>query len=256
MLTKVGTLKGYKIQSFDGEIGKVEEFYFDDQHWTIRYLVADTGDWLTGRQVLLSPYALRVVNQEKQYITVALTNKQIESSPSLNTDKPVSQQFEDDYYAYYRWSPYWAGSHAWGVYPDIVHDREVRREAIQSTKTRDPNLRSTHDMRGHHIQATDGVIGHVDDFIMDDATWTIRYLVINTHNWWPGKQVLVSPKWIERISWEEKKVFINLSCETIKLAPEYTNETVLTRDYETRLHGYYKLQEYWADEETAREHSR
>lgn len=256
MLNKVGTLKGYKIHSLDGELGTVEEFYFDDQHWTIRYLVANTGNWLTGRQVLLSPYALRIINQEKQYINVALTNKQIESSPSLNTDKPVSQQFEDDYYAYYGWLPYWAGSHAWGVYPDIVQNREVSIEATQSTNTRDPNLRSTDDVSGHHIQASDGEIGRVDDFIMDDETWTIRYLVVNTDNWWQGKKVLISPKWIERISWDEKKVFVNLSRETIKLAPEYTNETVFTRDYEISLYQHYNLQKYWDDELAAEEHSR
>jgi len=256
MLTKVGTLKGYKLHSIDGEIGKVEEFYFDDQHWTIRYLVANTGDWLTGRQVLLSPYALRAVNQETQDITVALTKKQIESSPSLSTDRPVSRQFEDAYYAYYGWSPYWAGSYAWGTYGDIAHDRKVSRESIRNAKMWDPNLCSTHDVRGHSIQAIDGEIGHVEDFIVDDATWTIHYMVVHTHNWLPRKKVLISPKWIERVSWDEQKVFVNLSCEAIKLAPEYTDEAVLTQDYEARLHEHYNLQGYWPDKETTREHSR
>jgi hypothetical protein len=94
MLIKAKAVKGYKLQSLDGEIGKVKEFYFDDRHWTIRYLVADTGNWLTGRQVLISPYALTAVNNKAQNIAVDLTRQQIEDSPSLDSDKPVSRQFE------------------------------------------------------------------------------------------------------------------------------------------------------------------
>ena len=114
MLNKAKTLKGYKLDSLDGEIGKVKEFYFDDQHWTIRYLVADTGNWLTGRQVLISPYALVAVNKEEQHIAIDLTKKQIEDSPSLNSDKPVSRQFEEAYYGYYGWPMYWGGPYMWG----------------------------------------------------------------------------------------------------------------------------------------------
>ena len=114
MLNKVKTLTGYKLNSLDGEVGKVKEFYFDDHFWTIRYLVAETGDWLTGRQVLISPYALGFVNKEEQTITVDLTKKQIEESPSLNTDKPVSRQFEENYYGYYGWPMYWSDDYTPG----------------------------------------------------------------------------------------------------------------------------------------------
>ena len=122
MLNKAKTLKGYKLHSRDGEIGKVKEFYFDDQHWTIRYLVADTGNWLTGRQVLISPYALVTVNKEEKYIAIDLTKKQIEDSPSLDSDKPVSRQFEEAYYGYYRWPMYWDSPHMWRPYTYIVRD--------------------------------------------------------------------------------------------------------------------------------------
>ncbi len=114
MLNEAKTLTGYTLHGIDGEIGKVKEFYFDDRHWTIRYLVADTGNWLTGRQVLISPHALGSVNREEQQITVNLTKDQIEDSPSLNSDKPVSRQFEDDYHAYYGWPIYW-GDAMWGL---------------------------------------------------------------------------------------------------------------------------------------------
>jgi hypothetical protein len=120
----------------------------------------------------------------------------------------------------------------------------------------DPHLRSTRDVDGHHIQAVDGDIGHVEDFVVDDATWAIRYLIIDIHNWWPGKKILIAPKWIERISWIESKVFINLTREQIKASPEYTEESLQSRDYETRLHRHYKRQGYWVDEPLASPHSR
>jgi uncharacterized protein YrrD len=255
MLSKATTLKGYTLNSLDGEIGKVKEFYFDDRHRTIRYLVADTGNWLTGRQVLISPYALMAVSKEEQHISVDLTKEQIEDSPSLNSDKPVSRQFEEAYYGYYGWPMYWGGPYMWGVYPSIVRDRERWKESNRDEKAWDPSLRSTHDVSGHSIEAADGGIGHVEDFIIDDETWAIRYLLIDTRNWWPGKKVLVAPQWVERVSWNESTVFVNLSRETIKQSPEYTEESLLTREYETRLHQHYHRQGYWVDAPAAKVHS-
>ena len=144
----------------------------------------------------------------------------------------------------------------WGYYPYIVRDREKWRKSNQDGKAWDPHLRSTDDVSGHNIQAADGEIGHVEDFIVDDETWAIRYLIVDTRNWWPGKKVLISPKWIERVSWSESKVFVNLTRETIKQSPEYSEESLLTRDYETGLHRHYNRQGYWVDEPAAKEHSR
>jgi hypothetical protein len=248
MLIKAKTLEGFKMDSLDGEIGKVKEFYFDDRYWTIRYLVADTGNWLTGRQVLISPYALGDVNREGQDIAIDLTKKQIEDSPSLDSDKPVSHQFEQAYYGHYGWPTYWDGSYAWGDYPYIERDREKWKTSTRVKKTWELHLRSTYSVSGHHIRALDGEIGHVQDFIIDDETWAIRYLIVDTHNWWPGKKVLVSPQWIERVSWGERKVFVNLNRETIKESPEYTEESLLTRDYEIGLHRHYNRKGYWVDE--------
>ena len=280
MLNKAKTLKGYKLDSLDGEIGTVKEFYFDDQYWTIRYLVADTGTWLAGRKVLISPYALLAVNKDEQHIGIGLTRKQIEDSPSLDSDKPVSRQFEETFYGYYGWPAYWGGPHMWeassysgaiagagqglqygqggipyglGASPTAFPNPGASKESAQDENSWDPHLRSTHDVSGHHIQAADGEIGHVDDFVIDDKTWAIRYLVVDTVNWWPGKKVLVAARWIERVSWNESKVFINLTRAVIKQAPEYTDETLLNREYESRLHGHYNRQGYWVDEPVAHE---
>jgi len=256
MLSTARTLKGYRLHSRDGEIGKVKEFYFDDQHWAIRYLVADTGNWLADRQVLISPYALLAVSKKEQHIAIDLTRKQIEDSPSLNSDRPVSRQFEEAYYGYHGYPTYWGGPHMWGPSPYLVRDRAKWRELTQSAKAWDPCLRSTQDVIGHHVQAADGGIGHVDDFIIDDAAWAIRYLVIDTRNLWSGKKVLVSTRWIERVSWNEQKVFVNVLCKAIKQSPECTDESLITRDYETKLHGHYNRQGYWVDEQAAKERSR
>jgi uncharacterized protein YrrD len=260
MLSKVKTLTGYQLDSLDGEIGKVKEFYFDDRHWTIRYLIASTGNWFTGRVALISPYALVAVNKEEKNIAIDLTKQQIKDSPFLDSDKPVSRQFEESYYGYYGYPTYWGGPYSWGAYPYFIHNRERRdrepwREITPAGKGWDHHLRSTHAVTGYYIHATDGEIGHVEDFIIDDETWAIRYVIVNTSNWWAGKKILVSPLWIKDVSWDDKTVFVNLSREAIKQSPEYTEECLLTRDYEIGLHAHYNRKGYWVDELVDTEHS-
>jgi hypothetical protein len=167
VLHNAKALKGYKLNSLDGEIGRVKEFYFDDRHWAVRYLVADTGNWLTGLRVLISPYALTAVNKEEQHIAVDLTKKQIEESPSLYSDKPVSRQFEIFYNGYYGYPLYWTGEYMWGFNPYIVRDSEKWAAVTQGEKVWDSHLRSTHDVSNHNIMAVDGEIGHVDRLLQN-----------------------------------------------------------------------------------------
>lgn len=256
MLFKAKAFKKYKLNAKDGEIGHVEEFYFDDKHWAVRYLIADTGNWLSERRVLISPYSLTSVNVEEKNINVNLSKKQIEESPSLETNRPVSHQFEMAYYGYYGLPVYWYGGYMWGAYPYINRESEKWKEGKQQTKTWDPHLHCTNDVIGHHIQATDGEIGHVEDFIIDDNNWAIRYLIIDTKNWWPGKKILISPQWIDHISWDELKVFVNISREMVLQSPEYTEDSLVTREYELKLHHHYDSRGYWEDESAFYEHSR
>ena len=256
MLYKAKALKGYTLDGYDGEIGKVMEFYFDDRHWAVRYLVVDTGSWLVDRQVLISPYALVNVVREERHITINLTKNQIECSPSLNSDKPVSRQFEEEYYRYYEWPMYWAGPYMWGSYSDIARDNINWLESTPDQKVWDPHLRSTDAVSGYSIQAIDGEFGNVEDFIIDDETWAIRYLIINTQNWWHGKKVLLSPQWITHVSWDESKVFVDLPREIIKQSPEYSDESLLTRAYEDRLYCHYNRQGYWVEDQSRKVYSR
>jgi len=248
MLHKAKSLINYKMSASDGEIGKFEEFYFDDKFWAVRYLVVDTGNWVTDkpdRRVLISPYAIRGIEEKKKLIVTDLSKKQIKDSPSWNTQQPVSRQLEQSYYEYYGWPTYWNGPGMWGYYGYPV--REMHKDA-HIEKPWEYNLRASAAVAGYKIQAGTDEIGHVVDFIIDDKTWAIRYMIVDTQNFWPGKHVLVSPQWIERVSWEEKKVFVNLSADAIKKGPEYTKDLLITRDFETRLHSHYNRQGYWSNE--------
>lgn len=238
MLSKANTLTGYTLRGLDDLFGKVKDFYFDDRAWTIRYLVADTDKWAVGRQILIPPNALIAVNRDDKYISIDLTKKQIEDSPPLRSDKPVSRQFEQAYYGFFGWPIYW------GFEEERAKDEERARRRNRG----DPDLRSAKAVRGYHIHASDGPVGHVDDFIIDDESWAIRYLIVDTKDWLPGKKVLISPRWIERISWKQKQVFVALSRDAIQRAPEYGDESHVARDYEAALHDHYNSTGYWTDE--------
>lgn len=253
MLNCVKDLKGYKLNCTDGDVGAVDEFYFDDRFWAVRYLVASTGSWLSKKQVLISPYALKEVTREDKSIFVNLTKKQLEESPSTEADKPVTRQFEEAYYRFFGWPIYWGGPFMWGDYAFIQNDRKKNKAADQAGKAWDPHLRGTKYVTGYRIHAEDGEIGKVEDFIIDDGTWAIRYIIVNTGEWLAGKKVIISPRWIERVSFDEMKVYLGLTMENIRQAPEYTPETMPNRDYEERLHLHYKRQGYWSDESDVHE---
>lgn len=256
MLSKAKTIKGYALNGLDGEMGSVEEFLFDDRHWTIRYLVAETGNWLTGRKVLVSPYALSFVSHENKLLSVDLTKKQLEESPRLESHEPVSRQFEATYHSHFGWPMYWDGPYAWGAFPYLL--LQAGRQVIASLNPvaeTDPDLRSINDTTGNVVQGTDGEIGRIKDFIVDEGSWTIRYLIVETGLWWPGKKVLISPEWIERFDWSKPEVFVKLSLSSIKTAPEYVEAPLVTREYEARLHRHYQRPEYWLDQDDGKKHS-
>jgi hypothetical protein len=249
MLRSVNDLKGLNLRATDGEIGSVDQFYFDDETWTIRYLVVNAGNWLVGRMVLISPISLGTVDWAAKQLEVTLTRKQIENSPNIDTHKPVSRQHEAEFLGYYGYPFYWSGAHLWEpvLHPADLSERTTTVEARSKPKQEsiDRHLRSTNEVSGYYIQAVDGEIGHVEDFLVDEETWSIRYMVVDTRNWWAGKKVLVSPQWIDSISWKESKVHVDLSRETIKDGPEYDDSAPVTRQYEELLFGNHDRGGYW-----------
>ncbi len=256
MLRSINELKGFDIVATDGEIGDVEEFYFDDERWAVRYIVVNTGSWLSGRQVLISPFSVTEVDRDDRKLYVTLTKNQVEKSPNIDTHKPVSRQMEVAYADYYDYPYYWGSPFLWGAVelPVLGAQRAatVMSNTMAVTTTErlipaDVHLRSTEEVSTYHIAATDGEIGHVEDFIVEDGNWRIRYLAIDTRNWWPGRKVIVAPQWIASIDWAQGKVHVNLSREGIKQSPEYDSSRLLLREYETKLHRHYGQAGYWTD---------
>jgi len=248
MQKTIKELKGNTIVATDGDIGTLDDFYFDDKSWTIRYLVTSTGNWFQGKDVLLSPFAVGKAGVSSGRINVTLTKKQVEESPSIDTDKPVSRQHEAQYHDYYGYPYYWSGPYLWGpmYYPELpVGDQEIVEERLAEREDAgDEHLRSAAKVTGYHIEATDGEIGHVEDFIIDDETWEIRYMVVDTRNWLPGKKVLIAPRWIHQVSWDNSKVYVNLSRAAIENGPEYHSDD-FNREYEKKLHDHYDRPKYW-----------
>lgn len=253
MLKTTSAIKDLKLHAIDGEIGSIEDLYFDDQTWAVRYLIVNTGNWLTRNLVLVSPVFLETPDFDNRRLRVALTKKQIEGSPDIDTRKPVSRQHETAYFDYYGSGYYWGGSNTWGsgMYPNGLMGSSMP-PPVQTPSSHlewtDSHLRSAKEVAGYNIEATDGEIGHVQDFIVDTQTWGVRYLEVKTRNWLPGKVVLLSPQWIEDVVWLESKVTVAATRDMIKTAEEFVESRPITREYESALHAHYGRPPYWMRE--------
>jgi hypothetical protein len=218
MIHNLKALHGYKLAATDGDIGHVKDFYFDDYSWAVRYLVVDTGSWLTGRLVLIAPYAFGYLDTENRTLSVKLTRSQIEHAPSIDAHRPVSRQYEQDYYSYYGWPGYWSGGGLWGMggYPVLLPVANAFDARMDYVHREDPNLRSAVAVTGYHIETSDGDAGHVTDFRIDDRSWSVRDLVVEAGHWYAGKEVLIPTGKVDRISYPESKVHVSLSKEDIR----------------------------------------
>jgi hypothetical protein len=249
MLWNASAINGYAIAASDGRLGTVSDFLFDDSSWLIRWLVVDTGNWLSGRKVLLPPSALGHLDEKKQEFPVRLTMQQVKDSPETDTDRPVSRQMETSVYDYYGWSPYWGTGFYMGGYgympagmaesPYLGLTRHEAEIADVRHREEDQHLRSVEAVTGYHFHASDGEIGHVEDFLVEDADWSIHYLVVDTKNWWPGKKVLISPRSVQEIDWTERLVSLDVDRQRVKDSPAYDPSTTVDRAYERHFHNYY-----------------
>ena len=238
MLRRIRDYENFDVWSREGRnLGSVKDFYFDEDRWTIRYLVVKAGDWLTGRSVLLSPLSITSLRWNDARIDFALSEDQIKSAPSADLKQPISREWEAEYGAYYRIPDYWEGTGVWGMWPTPAEvPPMVERPQRASTRSRDTrHLRSIDEVSGYHIHAIDGEIGHVEDFLVDDATWTIRYLMIDTSNWIGGRTVLIAPEWAARIDWAQKEVHVDATRDDVKGSPEYDPAADIDGKYEERL---------------------
>src|SRR5665213_2317578 len=253
MLRRESEIDGYAIHANDGLIGTVSDFLFDDATWLVRWLVIETWNWLSGRKVLLPPSALADVNHIGHQFSVRLTRQQVKECPDVESDRPVSRQSEADIYNYYGWSPYWGAGSYLGMVgygggmmgataaarPSLeLMQREKAIDDAQRSRD-DPALRSASEVTGYHIHASDGEIGHVEDFLVEDDDWSIHYLVVDTMNWWPGKKVLISPMSVRKIEWADRRVNLGADRQKVKDSPAYDPSTTVDPIYETNFHNHY-----------------
>jgi len=248
MIRSINELRQYDIAAKDGDLGDVHDVFFDDQAWQVRYLVVATGNWLPGgRRVLISPEAVEGVDGSDEKVALGLSKQEIRESPGIGDDAPVSRQNEIALADHFRWPRYWeqfpSGA---GMLPLIPHLQRQPGEAVPTPPEEergvphgDPNLRSASEVNGYHVAARDGDIGHVDDFLIDDSDWSLRFLVIDTRNWLPGRKVLVAPAWARGIDWSDEKLLVDADKETIKKAPEYQPGMEIDPGLERRIFEHY-----------------
>jgi sporulation protein YlmC with PRC-barrel domain len=243
-LRRIRELTELTILAADGEIGSVQEVYFDDRNWAIRYLVVKTGGWLLSREVLLAPAAVAEISDVHGTLKLSLTKDQIRRAPPIESAKPLSREYEEAYFRHFQWAPYWEpGPSEWGgampfpETPPMPIDTTLPADAPKN-----PHLRSSREITGYSIQAINGTVGHVEDLVVDDDTWTVRYVEVDTRNWLPGKKVLLQMMRIDHLSWAERSVAVMLTKQAIQSAPAYDPTKLITPTYEVQLFKHYGTQ--------------
>lgn len=246
MLRSVNELLGYELMATDGQIGNVDDALFSDEDWTIRYLVADTGPWIFGRKVLISPEAFLQPVWASHTFPVNLTREQVKSSPNVDLAKPVSRQYEEKLRAYYNWPVYWGGTHPTHGGPTYVPPNLFKIRTPPEDATYDTHLRSADELLDYQVSGTDGKAGEMTDFILEDEEWQFRYLVLDTsEEIGVEKKVLVALEWITSIEVAGKDIFIGLTQEAIRFSPEFDPTVPVNRQYEEVLYDYHGKPKYW-----------
>lgn len=217
---------GNSIKTADSPIGLVDDLYFDDERWTVRYLICNTGDWFSGRRILISPISIIGADADQRVIHVNLAPDLIKSSPDISLIRPVSRRIETEFSKHFNLPIYWGGEGVWGsvVNPQLLVKSSIKREQVEkilSEKSDEAHLRSINEVIGYHIQATDGYIGHIEDFLIDSESWQITRVIVDTKNWLPGKKVMIPPSEIEKINWLDSQISVKMTKETLKKSPEF-----------------------------------
>jgi sporulation protein YlmC with PRC-barrel domain len=238
MLRSANAILGYSIHAKDGDLGKIKDLYVEEKKWCVRYMIVATGNWLSGREVLIARTCFGdTIDREAKKFGLTISKEKIKNAPDIDTKKPVSRQKEQELFAYYNWPIYWTGDEVDKWYLNFAMQKNLMQSRGKNTCV---NLRSVKEITGYKIGAKDGDIGHVDDVIVDDGDWCVRHLVVDTGTWIPGRKVLVSVIWEADISWEDQEISLPmLTKEQIKDSPDYDPSTPINEEYEKRLYDYY-----------------
>lgn len=261
MIRSAKRMHKFEIVASDGRIGAIDDFLFDDERWAIRYVVVDTGRWLPGRQVLISPLAVSRTHWTEQRLDLSISRDEVKNSPGIDVHQPVSRRREQEYLDYYGYPYYWGQAALWGAHalpmmpaPEELAQRrpkaaEAERKAADEG---DAHLRSVAAVAGYGIRASDGDLGHVEDVLFDDLSWAVRYLVVDTSNWWFGKHVLVAPQWISGISWPDRSVSVSVTRQSLRSAPPYDRAQHVDRQWELEYYRHLRQPGYWLTGDEAR----
>ncbi len=255
MIHGIRKMHGFKIHATDAELGHVEDWYFDDEDWVVRYLVAKTGFWFLGKEVLISPHSVTAVDWEKREINVNLTKQQVEQSPEIDTPQPISRRKENEFHLYYNVPAYWGGLGLWG-HEMVPNGRPLDSDTDngEGCAEEDEHLRSVREVIGYRLHAVDGDIAQVNDFLFDEQTWALRYVLAHLTGRSGGRGIVIPPKLVDHVVWTRAHVAVNASQEQILSAPALEKDrTTLDRDFETRIFSHYTTHPYWVSEEAQRE---
>jgi hypothetical protein len=240
MLRNVSDMESLQIGAIDGNVGRVTDYYFDDESWVIRYFVVETHESLPRRRVLVSPIAMGQPDWNARILPVSITREQVRGSPDIDTEKPVSRQQEMGYLGYYGYGAYWGGGGLWGagMYPDTLQAGLLDQKSGNGHRN-DPHLRSANVVMRYYVHASDGDIGHIHGLLVDDKSWAIRYFIVNTSNWWVGHQVIIAPEWIDHVDWPESTVYVDLTRQAVKDSPRYEPTAPLDSERESVIRTHY-----------------
>ncbi|MBD3403395.1 hypothetical protein GF420_10905 [candidate division GN15 bacterium] len=246
MLHDITTINHLRVEDSEGEAGSVADLLIDDGSWTVRYVVIDIGSWLTGRKILVPPVVVGKPDWSRSFLPMSVSRERIEQSPEIDLDQPVSRQQEERLHAHFAWQPYWAGEPSRGEFQtemplaEDTGDDHQDESVPMGDPAGDPDLRSYQEMVGYRVQANDGPVGGVSGIIMDDETWTIRYVIVDADEIAPGRKLLLAVDWIDRVSWDQASLYVDMRQETIKESPAYDPSVPVNEPYEEALHAYYQ----------------
>ena len=251
MLRSIKNITSYPVEALDGHIGTVKDCLFDDHFWTWRHLVVDTGNWLPGRKVLISPLHLQQpeVGMSVHHFPINLTKSQIEACPDLAADEPVSRRHETELASYYKHAPYWLVSDIFEPgrperFDDFYDEHSVKQKLEHKEKLKEIeacHLQSAKEVFGYHIDAKENEFGYLDDLIVEDQTWKILFMVVAAHKWLPGRKFLIDIDWVFHFDWQNKSATVRLSREEIESSPVYGPHQPINHDYLGKLYDYYGL---------------
>jgi uncharacterized protein YrrD len=231
MMYRASEVLGLKVEATDGRIGKVDDIFFDEAVWKVRHFVVDAGGWIQEREVLIAPQAMTGISITESSIHTELSREKVENSPPLQTDLPVSRQYERFLYEYYGWRPYW-------VYPDGFSLAEVyppdTGEEKPEGRTREQGaglegadvvpMRSWRDVSGHRVHAADGFFGHVDDLLLSPTDWSVVGVVVNTAHWWQHHDIVIDVSKVKDVSWENECFEVAMTSQELRDATPFKDE--------------------------------